>query len=220
MARKKKKKTKLTAHYKKIMALLSLICAVYFSVYYPELLPEANVSSSVSEETDFSGEASVEVNGNKPTFTEDEIVDQSFEKYGEQDSLGRCTTAVACVGQDIMPTEKRESIARIKPTGWKQNKTGWWYSLEGRSYLFDTWKKVDGRWYYFKADGYAAANEFVRGWWCNSNCVQNDPVKYSWHKNSRGWWYGVTGGWYAKNATYIIDGVAYTFDKDGYCTNP
>ncbi|SCY02468.1 DNA-entry nuclease [Butyrivibrio hungatei] len=122
MARKKKKKTKLTAHYKKIMALLSLICAVYFSVYYPELLPEANVSNSVSEETDFSGEASVEVNGNKPTFTEDEIVDQSFEKYGEQDSLGRCTTAVACVGQDIMPTEKRESIARIKPTGWKQNK--------------------------------------------------------------------------------------------------
>ena len=43
-------------------------------------------------------------------------------RYGEQDALGRCTTAVACVGQDIMPTEKRESIARIKPTGWKQNK--------------------------------------------------------------------------------------------------
>ena len=104
--------------------------------------------------------------------------------------------------------------------GWKQNKTGWWYSLEGRSYLFDTWKKVDGRWYYFKADGYAAANEFVRGWWCNKNCVQKDPVKYSWHKSSKGWWYGVKGGWYAKNAAYIIDGVSYTFDMDGYCTNP
>ena len=120
MAKRKKKSTKKTAHYKKIFLLLALICSVYLSVTHPELLSDANVASV--EETDFSGDASVEVNGNKPTFTEDEIVDKSFERYGEQDSLGRCTAAVACVGQDIMPTEKRESIARIKPTGWVQNK--------------------------------------------------------------------------------------------------
>ena len=120
MAKRKKKSTKKTAHYKKIFLLLALICSVYLSVTHPELLSDANVASV--EETDFSGDASVEVNGNKPTFTEDEIVDKSFERYGEQDSLGRFTAAVACVGQDIMPTEKRESIARIKPTGWVQNK--------------------------------------------------------------------------------------------------
>ena len=122
MAKKKRKRTKKTAHYKEFMLLLSLICAVYLSVCHPELLPDASAVSDVNVDSEFSGNASIEVNGNKPTFTEDEIVDQSFEEYGEQDALGRCTTAVACVGQDIMPTEKRESIARIKPTGWVQNK--------------------------------------------------------------------------------------------------
>jgi len=118
MATKKRKKKKKTAHYyKKIIFLLALLCSVYLSIYHPELISGADYESP-----DYSGVAAVEVNDNKPTFTEDEIVDQSFEKYGEKDVLGRCTTAVACIGQDIMPTEKRESIARIKPTGWKQNK--------------------------------------------------------------------------------------------------
>ena len=111
--------------------------------------------------------------------------------------------------------DEKESVI-----GWKQDSKGWKFFLYGNDYLKNTWKMINGNWYYFKADGYVAQNEFVNGWWCNKNGVQSDPVKYSWHKNSRGWWYGVTGGWYAKNATYIIDGVAYTFDKDGYCTNP
>ena len=75
MAKRKKKSTKKTAHYKKIFLLLALICSVYLSVTHPELLSDANVASV--EETDFSGDASVEVNGNKPTFTEDEIVECS-----------------------------------------------------------------------------------------------------------------------------------------------
>ena len=42
----------------------------------------------------------------------------SFEQYGDLDSLGRCTTAYACIGQDLMPTEKRGDISSVKPTGW------------------------------------------------------------------------------------------------------
>ena len=44
---------------------------------------------------EYSGEPYVEVNGNVPYFTEEEITDKSFEEYGELDSLGRCTTSVA-----------------------------------------------------------------------------------------------------------------------------
>lgn len=68
---------------------------------------------------EYSGTPYCTVNGGVPFFTEEEITDVSFEKYSPLDSLGRCGTAFACIGKDIMPTEKRESIGHIKPTGWK-----------------------------------------------------------------------------------------------------
>lgn len=58
------------------------------------------------------------LNDNVPGFTKDEITTESFEFYSELDSLGRCGEALACVGTDLMPTEKRGSISRVKPTGW------------------------------------------------------------------------------------------------------
>ena len=62
----------------------------------------------------------VELNNNKPNFTEKELkaAEKSFEFYSDFDELGRCGTCVASVGQDIMPTEKRGSIGMVKPTGW------------------------------------------------------------------------------------------------------
>ncbi len=109
---------------------------------------------------------------------------------------------------------------KTKAAGWKQDKTGWWFKTGGKTWLSNCWKLIDGKWYYFKKTGYAAKSEFVQGWWVGSDCVQSDPAKYSWHKTGKGWWYGVSGGWYAKNAAYIIDGKKYNFDKNGYCTNP
>lgn len=70
----------------------------------------------------YSGDASVELNNNVPTFTTDEITTRSYEKYGNLDKLGRCTIAVSCIGRDLMPTEERQSIGDVRPTGWKQNK--------------------------------------------------------------------------------------------------
>ena len=107
---------------------------------------------------------------------------------------------------------------KAKAIGWKKNSNGWWYGLTGPETLKNGWMKIDGKGYYFKADGYAAQNEFVNGRWFNNNCNHSESVKYSWHKTSRGWWYGVAGGWYAKGAAYTIDGVSYTFDKNGYYT--
>ena len=67
----------------------------------------------------YSGEPYVEVNDNQPEFTEEELTTVSYEDYSELDELGRCQTAEACIGQDLMPTKARESISSVKPTGWK-----------------------------------------------------------------------------------------------------
>ena len=67
----------------------------------------------------YSGEPYVEVNDNQPEFTEEELTTVSYEDYSELDELGRCQSAEACIGQDLMPTEPRESISSVKPTGWK-----------------------------------------------------------------------------------------------------
>ena len=101
-------------------------------------------------------------------------------------------------------------------TGWIEGKKGWKYYIGTNTYLKDCWKKIDGKWYYFKADGNAAQHEFIHGWWLGDNCAWNDPVHYSWHRCGSRWWYGVRDGWYAKDKSYIIDGVECTFDKNGF----
>lgn len=69
----------------------------------------------------YQGKAWIELNNNVPLFTKKDCSTKSFETYGELDSLGRCTTAYANVGQDLMPTKERENISQVKPTGWQKS---------------------------------------------------------------------------------------------------
>ena len=78
----------------------------------------AATSFSLSDVEPYSGSAYVAVNGNIPYFTSSELTTTSFELYSALDSLSRCGTAYACVGQDLMPTEERGSIGSVKPSGW------------------------------------------------------------------------------------------------------
>lgn len=71
---------------------------------------------------EYSGEPFVTVNDNTPYFSEDDLTVDSFEYYSDLDDLGRCGVAYACIGQDLMPTEKRGDISSVKPTGWVQHK--------------------------------------------------------------------------------------------------
>jgi len=71
----------------------------------------------------YQGKAWIELNNNVPLFTKKDCSTKSFETYGELDSLGRCTTAYANVGQDLMPTKERESISQVKPTGWQKSES-------------------------------------------------------------------------------------------------
>ena len=62
---------------------------------------------------------SVEVNNNKPYFTDAEKKKTtSFETYSKLDSLGRCGVAYANLSKDLMPTEERGNIGMVKPSGW------------------------------------------------------------------------------------------------------
>lgn len=79
--------------------------------------------NKIPEAADASAEiAYIVLNNNVPEFSEDEITAESFEEYSKLDTAGRCGPAVACVGTDLMPTEKRGNISRVKPTGWHSDK--------------------------------------------------------------------------------------------------
>lgn len=84
----------------------------------------SGAEASVSAQTDmasfgYDGKPYVVINDNNPDFTDANMTTTSFESYGELDGLGRCTTAFANIGKDLMPTEKRGSIGEVKPTGWQ-----------------------------------------------------------------------------------------------------
>lgn len=75
----------------------------------------------------------VTINNNIPEFDEKYLTTESFEEYSELDELGRCGVAFANIGTDTMPTEERESIGQIKPTGWHTVK----YDCVDGKYLYN-----------------------------------------------------------------------------------
>ena len=75
---------------------------------------------SLQEVPAFSDEPYVVIGDGQPLFAPEDITAASYEFYSELDSLGRCGYTMACIGKDLMPTNDRESISQVKPTGWKQ----------------------------------------------------------------------------------------------------
>ena len=98
--------------------------------------PSTVISSPESVEESFSipqykGSPYEAVGDNVPDFHE--LLTKSYEFYGELDSLGRCTVTHACLGKDLMPTEDRESIGMVKPSGWQTAK----YDFVDGKYLYN-----------------------------------------------------------------------------------
>lgn len=81
----------------------------------------------------YSGNPYIEINDNKPDFRQNDQIEESFENYSELDDFGRCGVAYACVGKDLMPTEERESIGQIRPSGWHTVK----YDFVDGKYLYN-----------------------------------------------------------------------------------
>ena len=104
-------------------ALLCSGCAGTAGTQDAELSPSGSlsVSGTPAEENPsavWDGQPYTAVNGNVPGFSEKDLTTASFESYSELDSLGRCGTAFACLGQDLMPRGERGDISGIHPTGW------------------------------------------------------------------------------------------------------
>lgn len=78
--------------------------------------------SLMSEVKSYSGKPYQTINNNIPMFDSYEIITGSFEYYSDLDELGRCDVAMASIDEELMPTEPRESISSVKPTGWINKK--------------------------------------------------------------------------------------------------
>ena len=111
--------------YKKAMALLlaALLCLALPSCQEQQPATGQTKQNTTSTQVDYAptaydGSPYVEVNNNIPDFPASDYTTTSFERYGKLDKLGRCTTAYANIGRDLMPTEKRGDISQIKPSGW------------------------------------------------------------------------------------------------------
>ena len=73
----------------------------------------------------YDGTPFIYLNDNVPYFTKDELetyTQEPFEYYNDLDELGRCTYAIAYIDQSLQPTDKRENIGSVSPTGWQSQK--------------------------------------------------------------------------------------------------
>ena len=101
-----------------LIVLIIFGAYVYLEYYKDDNLTSNKDSYTLSTIPDYSGEDVIIINNNEPNFDVSLINDNSFEEYGELDSLGRCTYAMANIGIDLMPTKDRERISSVKPSGW------------------------------------------------------------------------------------------------------
>lgn len=75
----------------------------------------------------------VYIGSGNSNLLETEEWSEGYESY-TMDDLGRCSVAEAMVGEDTMPTDDREDISSVEPTGWNNKR----YDSE----------LVDGGWIY------------------------------------------------------------------------
>lgn len=108
----------------KIIAALASIWLVLTAILlFGDILPGLSAADTAAETVlsdvpEYCGLPYTEINNNIPSFTEEMMTAKSSENYSSLDKLGRCGAAFACIGTDIMPTEKRGSIGMVKPSGW------------------------------------------------------------------------------------------------------
>lgn len=100
---------------------------------------------------------------------------------------------------------------------WKSNDKGWWIEDSEGWYPVSQWQKIDGKWYYFTADGYMDYSEYRDGCWLGSDGAWvEDYYGGTWKQDSSGWWYEDASGWYPQSQWVWIDGVNYYFNARGY----
>ncbi len=80
--------------------------------------PAGSAADALAAVPAYTDKPYVELNGNEPGFTAEDATTDAFESYSPLDGLGRCGQAYACLGLETMPTEERQRISEVHPTGW------------------------------------------------------------------------------------------------------
>ena len=135
MTMKKSRRTVFLAIWTLVLLLCTAGCAQTKDL---AALTADQASYTLSDVPEYSGEPYVTLNENQPDFSEEDLTETSFEAYSEQDALGRCQSAWANIGQDLMPTGERGKIGHIKPTGWHTVK---YDSVDGK-YLYNRYHLI------------------------------------------------------------------------------
>jgi len=115
-----------------VLTLLLAAATPLLAEYYPQIFG-VEASVSLEEIPEYSGEPYTVLRGNLPSFSSQERTSGTYEYYSPQDWLGRCGYAEACIGPELMPTEERESIGQVKPSGWQLAK----YDCVDGKYLYN-----------------------------------------------------------------------------------
>ena len=76
-------------------------------------------TASLENIPEYNGQPYVELDDSQPTFSKEDYQTDTYIKLNDLDHLGRTGRSIACLGQETMPSSKRESIGMIKPSGWK-----------------------------------------------------------------------------------------------------
>ncbi len=129
MARKRfKKQLKIISSL--LIILISFLTALYFNDFDIQKLISNTTSTltnvtttnsytsyELSEIPEYTDSPYIVLNNNTPEFEDKEY--DVFESYADLDYLNRAGVAFANLGIETMPTEDRESISHVKPTGWQ-----------------------------------------------------------------------------------------------------
>lgn len=101
------------------------------------IVETSNINDDLFVASNYTGTPYIEINNNIPYFTKSDITTDVFETYSELDELGRCGVAYANICTEIMPTEKRGEIGKIKPSGWHTANYNEYPGLVDGNYLYN-----------------------------------------------------------------------------------
>ena len=127
----------------KIIVPAVVLLLACFGTYEVMCEPDGPRETSELAALVYDGDIAVAVNGNEPSFSDDELNEAGasyFEEYSPLDELGRCGVCKAVICTEVQPPAgaKRTSLGSVTPSGWQ--KIGFWcrchligYQLSGEN---------------------------------------------------------------------------------------